>query len=191
MGKWQEMSLEAKWTILEELVKKIADQMAAVIDAGNHSHINDSIVVSSGDLSEQVSMFRLDDRGVGVFEVGVLAKRSGMEPNIVIGIRIASDSALGDFVLVVRGVIVDDYGTGYFVPLEKGEDSILRRTRELLKMDKEQDIGRVEQELIHPFLKGRWEEDAPAQQPNHFRHKHPKRKLISNEPGSFWIEVRK
>lgn len=190
MSKWKEMPLDAKWEILEHLVRKIAEQMVSVIDNSEQTAITDSIVVSSGDLTEQVSMFRLDDTGVGLFEVGIIAKQSGIEPNIVIGIRVTPNTALGDFVLVVRGVIVDDYGTGYFVPLEKGDDGILRRTRELLKMDKMQDIGRVEQELIHPFLKGRWEEEPPAQ-PNHFRHKHPKRKLISNEPGSFWIEVRK
>lgn len=195
MSKWDSMSLDAKLATLEEMVRRIADQMVRVVDTGEHKNINSSIVVSSGDLSQEVGMFRLDDGGAGLFEVGIVSQRSGIEPNIVIGIRVASNLAIGDFVLVVRGVIVDDYGTGYFVPLERGADGILRRSRELVKMDKDQDIGRVEEEMILPFLKGRYNGDgstaALQQGSSHYKHNTPRRKIMGANGGSFWIEVRK
>lgn len=193
MSKWQTMSLNEKWETLEELVKRIADQMLAVVDTGEHSSISSSIVVSSGDLTEEVGMFRMDDGGAGLFEIGIVSQHSGIEPNIVIGIRICTELAIGDYVLVVRGVIVDDYGTGWFIPLERGDDHILRRNAHgpgLIKMDKKQDIGRVEQEMIAQFLKGRYSDKTPAQR-QHPVHKNPRRKLISAGEGSFWMEVRK
>lgn len=196
MDKWQSMSYDEKWATLEELVKRIADQMLAVVDTGEQKDISPAIVVSSGDLTEQVGMFRLDESGAGLFEVGIISQRSGIEPNIVIALRICSDPHLGDYVLVVRGVIVDDHGTGWFAVLERGDDRILRRNAHgpgLIKMDKEQDIGRVEQEMIHTFLKGRYDGEKPIQSTNntHSNGKYPRRKLVHNNKGSFWMEVRK
>lgn len=197
MGKWDNFTHEERLATLEELVRRVAAQMIKVIDEGEHTHIRDSVVVSSGDLHEQVSMFRLDDASVGLYEVGVVAQRANMPTNLVLGIRVFDDDALGTFstALVVHGFIVDGDSAGYFVHLRRDDQGVLQRVGGLRRLEEGQDTGDVERQLVIPFLQGRYSGQAELPRPAAGKTQHsrraPKRNILSAHPGSFWIEVNK
>lgn len=195
MSKWTELPNDAKLATLNHLVLKIAEQMAAVVDDKKHNHINDSIVVSSGDLTEQVGMFRLEDTAVGLFEVGIIAQNSGVEPNVIIGIRITEVPEMKEsetLVMVIHGFIVDGDGVGWYNLLGRDEQGMLYRIGEMKKIGENEDIGNVERDLVIPFMKGRYSDNPSQPTPDsHYKHKHPHRRMLVNREGSFWLEVRK
>lgn len=197
MEKWNDLPTEDKMRVLEELVDRVARQMAKIVDDGEHSNIYSSIIVSNGDLDYPVGMFRLDDDSMDLFDIGIVAQGSGIETNLVVGVRVTEAPELWagkPLLLVVHGFITDGDGIGFFNALSRDERGILRRSGALHRIPDGEDIGKIEEEMIIPFLKGRYHGrklQPDAEDNQHSKRRQPKRSVISADPGSFWIEIRK
>lgn len=200
MTPWEDKSSAEQMEILEELVSKIAEQMAAAVDAGDSADILDSIIISNGNLREQVGMFRIGQPDIGMLEVGIVAQRSGITCNIAIGIRTATLED-GQLVLAVRGLIVGGPSAGYYYLLARSEEGMLQRVgAHAIRMSDWQDVGHIERDMLSPFLQSlasnhqRGAGSMPDRSQEGRAHGNGPARISHTDirkTGRFWIEVRK
>lgn len=199
---WNKLSFDDRIKTLHSIVFSVAEQLGRVLDTGEKKVIGSSVIISNGDLTSQVGMFRLDEDAAAMIEIGVISNNSGIEPNIVIAIKTYMMPDTGREMVIIHGQSAEGESVGFYHNVIRNDKGNMVREGGMLSIKGREDIGYLVRDIISPFLQGRSRipNPPPSLRPQPIRHERQgnveeeafgkkMKKILS--PGTYWTEAKK